>query len=96
MYNYISPTCVHTWHGHALYESLLLGLVLLPRGLAVLLTQFLVDLVLQERVVLVVSHDVVLLTHQHLSQHTVLKQGMVHRVKKNKMIKKQIFNFFLT
>ena len=52
--------------------SLLLVLVLLPRRLALLLRQVLVRLVLQQRVVLVVAHDPLLLLAQQIGQQPVL------------------------
>ena len=54
-------------------ETLLLVLVLLPGRFALLLTQLLPDLVLQQGVVLMVLVDQGLLRGQQLGQQTVLR-----------------------
>lgn len=62
-------------------KALLLVLKVLPRSLALLLRELLTRLVLEQRVVLVVAHDPLLVSNDELRQQTILGQfGMVRLI----------------
>lgn len=62
-------------------KAFLLVLKVLPRSLALLLRELLTRLVLEQRVVLVVTHDPLLVSNDELRQKTILGQfGMVRLI----------------